>query len=45
MKFTLLVERDNFGEVVATSGILGEKMKSNNTIKVRIKRNHVTNVE
>jgi len=44
-KFTLFVEEDNFREVVATSGILDEKTKSNNTIEVRIKRNHVANVE
>jgi len=31
-KFTLFVEGDNFREVTATSGILGEKTKSNNRI-------------
>ncbi|KAG5346572.1 RPC1 polymerase, partial [Acromyrmex charruanus] len=33
-KFTLFVEGDNFREVMATRGILGEKTKSNNTIEV-----------
>ncbi|KAL6268377.1 hypothetical protein P5V15_001510 [Pogonomyrmex californicus] len=33
-KFTLFVEGDNFREVMATPGILGEKTKSNNTIEV-----------
>ncbi|XP_011874550.1 PREDICTED: DNA-directed RNA polymerase III subunit RPC1 [Vollenhovia emeryi] len=33
-KFTLFVEGDNFREVMATPGIIGEKTKSNNTIEV-----------
>lgn len=33
-KWKLLVEGDNFRDVMATSGILGEKTTSNNTIEV-----------
>ncbi|XP_018403555.1 PREDICTED: DNA-directed RNA polymerase III subunit RPC1 [Cyphomyrmex costatus] len=33
-KFTLFVEGDNFRDVMATRGILGEETKSNNTIEV-----------
>lgn len=33
-KWKLLVEGDNFRDVMATSGVLGEKTTSNNTIEV-----------
>ncbi|EZA62907.1 DNA-directed RNA polymerase III subunit RPC1 [Ooceraea biroi] len=33
-KYTLFVEGDNFREVMATRGVLGEKTTSNNTIEV-----------
>lgn len=34
-KWKLFVEGDNFREVMATHGVLGEKTTSNNTLEVR----------
>lgn len=37
-KWKLLVEGDNFREVMATSGVVGEKTTSNNTIEVSLEK-------